>query len=46
MHFQLIQLSREEPWMVFYCDQVLAGIIKEREEWKQLSGEILPEGLL
>ncbi|NII82185.1 hypothetical protein FHT21_001230 [Pedobacter sp. SG908] len=46
MHFQLIQLSREEPWTVFYCDHVLAGIIKEGKEWKQLSGEVLPEELL
>ncbi|MDQ0639897.1 hypothetical protein QF042_003462 [Pedobacter sp. W3I1] len=46
MHFQLIQLSRDEPWTVLDQNQVLARIAKEEEGWKQLSGKALSEEIL
>lgn len=46
IHFQLVQLSRGESWTVLDHDQVLARVVKEGEEWKQLSGKTLSEELL
>ncbi|TCD18986.1 hypothetical protein EZ456_21085 [Pedobacter psychrodurus] len=46
MHFQLIQLSRGEPWTVLDHDQVLARIAKEDGEWKSSLGKSLSEALI
>lgn len=45
-HFQLKQTKGTEPWTVFLHDQELGRMIKEREGWKQLSGDVLPEELM
>ena len=46
MHLQLKQFKVTEPWTVLLHDQELGKIIKEREGWKQLSGNVLPEKLI
>ena len=46
MHFQLIQLSRSEPWTVLDHKQVLERITKEDGKWKTLLGSSLSEELI
>ncbi len=46
MHFQLIQLSRAEPWTVLDHDQLLGRMTKESGEWKPLSGSSLSAALI
>jgi len=46
MHFQLIQLSRDELWTVLDHEQVLERIVKEDGKWKRLLGGSLSEALI
>ncbi|WP_406826356.1 hypothetical protein [Pedobacter sp. KACC 23697] len=46
MQIQLKQLKKTEPWTVLLHDQELGSIAKDKEGWKQLSGNMLPEELM